>query len=125
MTNAVPFDQNAIGDLLEVTVADTILQTNAIGASAHRCARSQFGQGSTTARVAVEFYAYSPTGDNPSLAPSAGVPPIVEGFVNASASLSKYVGEDADGWGYCRGDGNVYNNGSPVSGFGLPWATST
>jgi hypothetical protein len=41
-TNAVPFDQNAIGGGLVLSVNDTILQTST-AVDCHRHARSKFG----------------------------------------------------------------------------------
>ncbi|HXD83314.1 MAG TPA: hypothetical protein VN599_02670 [Rudaea sp.] len=120
---AVPFDENAIGASLALTQADSILQTSA-SVDAHRCARSAYGQ--SAAKSAVEFYLYSPNlaagilTVAPSLAPVAGVPPLTVGFGNSNIGLSKYAGEDANGWGYCPGDGKVYNNGAAVA----TWATS-
>jgi hypothetical protein len=44
-------------------------------------------------------------------------PPLTVGIVYPLASLSKYVGEDAYGLGYCPGDGNVYQNGASIATF--------
>lgn len=112
--NPVPFSETSLGDSLVLSVNDTILQTSA-AVDAHRMARSLYGQ--TVGVSTVEFYAYSPNALTPALTPSGGVPPITEGIVNGSAAFNKYVGEDANGFGYCRGDGNVYNNGSSVASF--------
>jgi len=120
---AAPFDENAIGASLVLTVGDSTLQTSAT-VDAHRCARSAYGQ--SAAKSAVEFYLYSPNlaagilTSAPSLAPVSGVPPLTVGFGNSSIGLAKYVGEDANGWGYCPGDGKVYNNGAAVA----TWTTS-
>lgn len=108
---AVAFDENAIGASLALTVGDSTLQTSAT-VDAHRCARSQYGQASDVSFV--EFYVYPANGGTPSLAPVSGVPPLTVGICTSQASLSKYCGEDAYGWGYCPGDGNVYNNGAIV-----------
>ena len=113
-TNAVPFDQNAIGPGLTLSVNDTILQTSA-DVDEHRHARSQFGQASV--KSAVEFYIYSPNAVTPSLAPSSAGIPLLVGIVYPGADLAKYVGEDAYGMGYCPGDGNVYQNGAVIETF--------
>jgi hypothetical protein len=120
----VAFDQVAIGASLVLTVQNTTLQTSVTGADAHRMCRSQFGLGATTDTGSVEFYFWSPNAATPSLVPSGGVPPLVMGMALGTASLSKYVGEDANAYGYCPGDGNVYKNGAAVVGFGLPWSTA-
>lgn len=90
---AAPFDENAIGASLVLTVGDSTLQTSA-QVDAHRCARSAYGQ--SAEKSAVEFYLYSPNlaagilTSAPSLAPVAGVPPLTVGFGNSSIGLAKY-----------------------------------
>jgi len=37
--------------------------------------------------------------------------------VNSSAPTNKYVGEDANGWGFRLDDGKLYNNGTAVATF--------
>jgi len=119
-TTAVPFDSNAIGPSLALTDGSTTLQTSAT-VDAHRCARGQYGQNANAS--VVEFYPYSPNlaatliTAAPSLLPVAGVPPLTVGIVNVNAALNKYVGEDANGWGFCLGDGKLYNNGAAVGGW--------
>lgn len=115
--NAVPFDQNAIGDQLALSVKNTILETSVVGTDAHRLARSQFGLGDPKAKGKVEFYICSPDASNPSLLSVSGVPPLCVGLVTAAASLSDFVGFDANGIGYCPGDGKVYANNAVVATF--------
>jgi hypothetical protein len=115
--NAVAFDQNAIGANLAVTVQNTILQTTVPATDAHRLARALYGLGSPTAKASVECYLYSPSAANPSLVSVAGVPPCCVGLVNKSASVSDFVGHDANGIGYCPGDGKVYLNNAVVATF--------
>src|SRR5487761_2655397 len=117
-STAVAFDESAIGPSLALTVGDTTLQTSA-AVDAHRCARSQYAQNTNTS--VVEFYPYSPNltagliAAAPSLLPVSGVPPLTVGICNVTAALNKYVGEDANGWGFCPGDGKLYNGGSVVA----------
>jgi hypothetical protein len=110
----VPFDEAGIGQFLVVTVDDTILQTSS-DVDAHRLARSLYGQ--SAAASSVEFYLWSPNASNPSLAPVAGVPPLLVGICYKLASLAGYLGEDVYGLGFCPGDGNVYQNGAVVATF--------
>ncbi|MHB8679009.1 MAG: SPRY domain-containing protein [Rudaea sp.] len=115
MSTALPvaFDENAIGPSLVLTDGDFTLQTSAV-VDAHRMARSAYGQNVT--KSVVEMYVYSPnlaTGlitVAPAISSVSNVPPICVGICDVSASLSDFVGHDAHGWGYCPGDGKVYNN---------------
>jgi len=112
---AVAFDENAIGQFLTLSNSDTLLQIGST-CDAHRCARSQFGQGSIAQssddNVSVEFYLFSPLNTNPSLTGAAYL-----GVVLAGAAVNKYVGEDPKGWGLNLGDMKVYNNGAVVATF--------
>lgn len=101
-----------IGASLVLSNGDTVLQTSA-NVNAHRCARGT--QYQDTDVSSVEFYFWSPNASSPGITSVAGVPPICFGIVTSSANKSKYVGEDAYGFGYCPGDGKVYNNGSVVA----------
>ncbi len=47
----------------------------------------------------------------------------MSGVANSSASLSNFIGSDADGWGYFQ-DGDKYNNGSG-SAYGASYTTET
>ncbi len=113
--NPVAFDENAIGQGLTLSVGDTILQTS-VAVDGHRMARSRYGN--SIKNSTVEFYIYSPNAIvSFPVTGSSGIPDLVVGLVNASASLSKYVGEDADGWSYCPSDGHVRNNGATIAIF--------
>lgn len=108
------FDEVSIGASLALSFGDQILQTSA-NVDAHRLARSTIALALWPGYV--ECYLYSPSGANPSLASVAGVPPATIGVVTASASLSNYVGADTNGYGWCPGDGKVYNNWSVIATF--------
>lgn len=61
---------------------------------------------------------YSPNAATPSLTSVAGVPPIAIGICTSSAAFNKFLGEDANGYGYCAGDGKIYNNNTVVATIG-------
>jgi len=44
---------------------------------------------------------------------SAGT--LLAGIATRNAGLNGYLGEDANGWGYFSGDGNVYNNNGQIA----------
>lgn len=111
------FDETAanIGASLVLSNGDTVLQTSA-NVDAHRCARGT--QYQDTDVSSVEFYFWSPNAASPGISSVASVPPICFGIVRSAASKSKFVGQDTYGFGYCPGDGKVYNNGAVVATLG-------
>lgn len=110
------FDEVSIGASLVLSFGDQILQTSS-NVNAHRLARSTFAQALYQSNVEAIFY--SPNASSPSIVSAAGVPPLALGIVTSSAALTKYVGEDANGYGWCPGDGKVYSNGSVVATIGI------
>jgi hypothetical protein len=109
------FDEVAIGSDLALTDGDLTLKT-VNNVDAHRMARSTFA---VTEASYVEFVIFSPNGTAPSLAPVAGVPPVIVGFTSAADHVaSNYIGEGADGIGYCPGDGYLYNEATQLQFIG-------
>lgn len=53
----------------------------------------------------VEFLVYAAPGTSPTLTGNCAI-----GIVNASASLSTFVGGDANGYGLLPAEGKIYNN---------------
>jgi hypothetical protein len=108
--NFATFDPVTIGADLALSGGNLILQTSQT-VDAHRMARSTFA---VTTPSNVEFIVYAPTALALSLAPVGGVPPVIFGIATVAASLAKYVGEDANAYGYCPGDGYVYKNNAQL-----------
>lgn len=113
--NPSAFSETSLGQGLTLSVNDTILQT-AINVDEHRIARSQYSIGDPVGTAHVEFYIYSPnaaTAADVIHATSSGHRVCV-GIVDGQASFSKFVGEDAHGWGI-EPDGYVWHNGAIVA----------
>jgi len=115
---AVPFDDNAIGPSLALSNSNTTLATSAT-VDAHRMCRSQYA---ASQQSSVEFYVYSPNGSNPAV--TGTPPPVTLGVVNGLASLTDYVGADANGWGL-DASGNVWHNGAILTTFASGFTLSS
>lgn len=114
------FDVQENGGHIAFSQGNTIITPQVVGTDEHRAVRStQPARANATSTV--EFIFWSPDDSNPSLVNTAG-PPLVFGVGNGSATLNDWVGFDANAWGYCPGDGHVYNNNAPV---GSTLATAT
>jgi hypothetical protein len=97
------FDPAALGQGLDLSQTNTILAV-AETTDVNRCARALYGKSSGTWNA--EFMIW---GDG-TLAGYASV-----GLVDAQASMAKYVGGDAHGWGYRWGDGKMRNNDADLA----------
>lgn len=97
------FDPAALGPLLALEQANTVVYTTAVG-DINRTARALYGKSGYS--WFVEFAAW---GDG-TIANLVSL-----GLVKDTASLSTYVGGDADGWGYRLAEGEIHNAGSSVA----------
>lgn len=102
------FDPANMGLQLALSQSNTTLTFSVDGADVHRTARALFPQSSGINFA--EFLIYAAAGTTPTLLGNCSI-----GIVNASASLAKYVGEDANGYGYRPAEGKVYNNGASIA----------
>jgi hypothetical protein len=109
------FDEPSLGADLALSETDHVLQVSTT-CNPHRMARSTIA---ITAASAINFFAWSPSGSPPALTPTAGVPPLLEGICTAAAAANKFLGEDAHGLGFCRGDGKVYSNNAVLVDLGV------
>lgn len=94
------FDPAALGASLALEQANTVVYTTAVG-DINRTVRALYGKSGYS--WFVEFAAW---GDG-TIANLVSL-----GLVNDAASLSTYVGGDANGWGYRLAEGQIHNNGA-------------
>jgi len=119
LTASIEFTMRKLYSILDNTFADatcdvsdgaTILACNASGVSSHRMCRCTVPISDTISQFeTLTWGAGSLT--------NGSLGAVYIGIVNASAPTNKYVGEDANGWGFRLDDGKLYNNGSAVATF--------
>jgi len=105
MTNRLysAFDPSALGAGLDLSQSNTIITVNQT-TTISRTARALYGK--SAGSLYAEFMVWGPG----TLAGYASV-----GVVDASASLTTYVGGDSHGCGYRIGDGKIYVNNASVA----------
>lgn len=119
LTAKVEFVMRKLYSILDNTYADadydisdggTILACSASGVDSHRMCRCTVPLSDTISQFETMTW-----GSGSLTNGSLGA--VYVGIANASAPTNKYVGEDANGYGFRFDDGKLYNNGTAVATF--------